>query len=125
MKKKLTDRQAKTIPYLLSCSTIQRAAKEAGVSVTQLYEWMNDTESLFKDELNRQRDEVLEYAINKIKSGMTKAADVLVDLMDSENESIKRGAANDILHNVFKFKELQEIESRLDSIEKLVKESRQ
>jgi hypothetical protein len=114
---KLTDRQLKTIPHILANSTIVRAAKEAEISITQLYAWLAEPE--FKAELDRQRNEILEYAVNRLKSGMTKATDTLVALLDSETDAIRRGAANDIIGHVVKFKELQEIEARLETLERL------
>ncbi len=38
--------------------------------------------------------------------------------LDSDNETVKRGAANDILHHVARFKELQELEERVSVLEK-------
>lgn len=66
--KKLTDRQTKTIPCLLACSTTTAAAKQAGVSLIQIYEWMK--EPTFKRELENQRAQILEGAINRLKYGM-------------------------------------------------------
>jgi len=105
------DRQARAIPFLLSSSTITAAAKQANISTAQIYEWLKDPE--FKGELERQRSQMLEDAINRLKFGMTKAADTLVALLDSDNEMVKRGASNDILGHVARFKEIQDLEERI------------
>jgi hypothetical protein len=46
------------------------------------------------------------------------ATDVLVDLMESENEAIRRGSANDILNHTHTFVEMSELAMRLDNLEK-------
>lgn len=51
-----------------------------------------------------------------------KATDVLVDLMESENETVRRGSANDILNHTHTFVEMRELAMRLDTLEKTMKE---
>ena len=47
---------------------------------------------------------------------MVKAADALAELLEPNNEIIKRGA--DILNHVSKFKEIVDFEARLSKLEK-------
>ncbi len=107
--------QQKAIPYLLSCKSYAQAAKEIGISENQLYEWLRDPE--FKAELEKQRNQVTEDAINILKMNTSKAAEALGELLSSSNDTVKRGAANDILNQVVRFKEIQEFEKRLDALE--------
>jgi hypothetical protein len=38
----------------------------------------------------------------------------------TEHPSVQRAAANDVLSHIMKFKELQELEKRLDDVERLL-----
>lgn len=113
--------QQKAIPYLLSCKSYAQAAKEIGISENQLYEWLRDPE--FKSELEKQRNQVTEAAINILKMNTTKAAEALSELLSSSNELVKRGVANDILNHVVKFREMQEFENRIAVLEETTRES--
>lgn len=107
----LTKRQLQALPYLLSCPTYEEAARQANVSVKQIYCWLKT--SAFKTELDRKRKEIIEEAINKLKYNTTRAADTLVSLLSHSNPTIQRGVANDLLNHVAKFIELHEIEERI------------
>jgi hypothetical protein len=116
--KKLRSQQ-KAIPYLLSCKSYTQAAIEIGVSENQLYEWLRDPE--FKSELEKQRNQVTEAAINILKMNTTRAAETLGALLTSANELVQRGAANDILNHVARFRETQELEHRIAVLEEATK----
>lgn len=115
--RKLTDRQRQVIPFLLESGTILEASRLAGVSNTVIYNWLKDP--FFRDYLESQRSEILTAAVNRLKFGTVKAANVLLKLLDSDSEVIQRGAANDILTHTTKFKELLEFEQRLTALEKI------
>ncbi len=51
------------LPYLLSCPTYEEAARQAHVSVKQIYCWLKT--SAFKTELDRKGNEIIEEAVNK------------------------------------------------------------
>ena len=111
----------KAIPYLLSCKSYAQAAKKIGVSEHQVYDWLKDPE--FKAELENQRNQVTEAAINILKMNTTKAAETLGALLSSANELVQRGAANDILNHVARFRETQELERRIAVLEEQTKGS--
>lgn len=50
-----------------------------------------------------------------------KAIDVLVDLIESENEAMRRGSADDILNHTHTFLEIHKLAMRLVSLEKTLK----
>lgn len=70
--------------------------------------------------MRRLQDDILENAIVSLKQTTTKAVEVLANLLSSEDEKIRRGCANDILSHVAKFRELQELESRVEALEEKV-----
>jgi hypothetical protein len=115
----LTKRQLQVLPFLLACPTYEEAARQAHVSVKQIYCWLKT--SAFKAELDRRRNEIIEEAVNKLKCHTTKAADTLVSLLSHSNPTIQRGVANDLLNHVAKFIELREIEERIQFLEAKVK----
>ena len=116
----LTERQKKAIPYLVASPTYEEGRKKAKVSKNALYEWLKNP--AFKEVLQKQRDTVITEALEALKGNMTKAAEVLVGLLNTESDTLKRHVANDIISHVLKARELMEIEERLASVEKLVLE---
>jgi hypothetical protein len=118
----LTERQIKAIPFFISSPTIEAGCKAAKISKNAFYEWMKIP--LFKTELNRQRDFVVDEALDTLRNNMTKAVNTLVSLLASDSGHIKRYVANDIISHVLKYRELKGIEERLTAIEKLIAEKR-
>jgi phage terminase small subunit len=116
----LNTRQKIVITYLLVCKTVKEAAQKAGVRLATVFKWLKDP--VFKAELDRLREEVIADVADRLKVHCMKATEVLVDLMDSENEQIKRGSANDILNHTHAFIEMRELSVRLEALEKVIQE---
>lgn len=57
----LTERQKKTIPHLIVSATNEEGRKRARISRNTLYTWLKDP--MFKDELQRQRNIVVDEAL--------------------------------------------------------------
>lgn len=115
----LTPKQKAALPFFVGSKTIEEACKDAGISRNRYYEWLK--ESGFSGELNRVREEVVFEAIGQLKVSATKAVSTLCNLMDrTEYPSVQRAAANDVLSHVVRFKELHELEKRLDEVERLL-----
>lgn len=106
---KLTARQKNIITHLLCCRTVKEASQKAGVRLATVFKWLKDPG--FKAELDRLREEVISDVVDRLKVHCMKATDVLVDLMESENETIRRGSANDILNHTHTFGEMRELVS--------------
>lgn len=118
----LNNRQLKAIPILIGCDTVEGAAKEAGISKNTLYTWMQQQE--FSDAVSAARRKLFDKAMNKLLTISMKSVLTLEKLLDSQSDAVRRAAANDILGHALKYKELNEIEERLDSVEKIVLERR-
>ncbi|MCX5829205.1 MAG: phBC6A51 family helix-turn-helix protein [Deltaproteobacteria bacterium] len=121
-KNELSERQKKAIPFLVQSSTIEDGCMAAKISRETYYQWFSDP--MFKDDLKRQRDQVIEDALNVMKSNATKAVDVLVALLGTKNDNLRRYVANDILAHVLKAKEIDDLEARITEIERLIKEKK-
>lgn len=111
----LSERQLKALPFLITAPSEAEGCLRAKIARQTFYEWLK--EPAFKTELNRLRNEVIEDAIQALKVNTTKAVDTLVKLLDEPNPLLQRNVANDILGHVIKFKELNELEARLDTLE--------
>lgn len=119
---KLTDNQLRVIPFIVAAPSIEQGCREANISTTIFYRWLR--EPTFAAELKATRDAVVSDAMDNLKQHVTKAVDELAKLLDSQSENIRRKAASDIISFVTKWRELGEIEGRLESIERLVLERR-
>ncbi len=112
---KLTERQKRALPFFVASSSEAEACRQAKIATQTYYEWLKDP--IFRSELHRLRDIVIEDAVETLKAYTTKAVKTLVGLLDTPNPALQRNIANDILNHVSKFKELYEIEERLDALE--------
>ena len=113
---KLTTRQAKAIPILLTARNYEAGCKKAKVAKSTFYTWMQDEG--IAAEFERQRNEIVEAAFGMIAQNIEKAVSTLVGLLDSKEERIKRLTANDLISHFFKRQELVDLEERIQRIEK-------
>jgi hypothetical protein len=116
----LSERQRKTIPFLVASPTMEEGRRKAKLSKNALYEWLKTP--VFRQELSAQRELVITEALDALKGHMTKATETLVGLLNADSDSLKRYVANDIINHVLKAKELQDLEERLEKLEKIVLE---
>lgn len=114
-KNRLSERQMKALPFFVASSSEAEACRQAKIAKQTYYEWLKDPS--FKTELHRLRELVVNDAIQGLKSHVNKAVTTLVGLLDINTPSLQRNVANDILSHVIKFKELQEIEVRIEALE--------
>ena len=92
---KLTVKHARVNPYLLASPSIEEGCKRARVSKAAVYEWLK--EDTFRLELKRQRDTVIERALDSLKANISKATETLVKLLDSDKQAIQARAAENII----------------------------
>ena len=85
----LTDRQWRVIPHLLTAPSTEEACRRARINKTTVYEWLRD--ETFRQELKRQRDIVIESALDSLKANIAKATETLVKHLDSTRENISIG----------------------------------
>lgn len=120
--KKLTERQRRCLPFLISCKNVTEGCRSAGITTECFYTWLE--QPTFKAELNRLRNAAMNEGLQQLRDAVTQASRKLIELLDSEVEETRRKAACNILEFSLKIEELQEIEGRLESIESLVLERR-
>jgi len=117
---KLTERQLKAIPHIVSSPTYTEGRKKAKINKTTLYKWLKDP--VFKVELDHQRDEVAAEAFGILSQGLTKAVETLVNLLDNKDNRLKRLAAKDVIDFIIRHKENEDLDNRLKEIEKRLAE---
>jgi len=118
--KKLTNRQLLAISHIINSSSIEDASQKAKVSRATIYKWLKD--EVFKTELKRQRDEALRSALDRLKGAITKAVEELIKLTGAQREEVRRLACNDIITHTLKSLEIEDIEQRLEKVERIILE---
>ena len=115
----LTDKQLKTMPLLLDAKTNTEGCKKARIAPKTFYKWLKDP--VFKDELKRQRDGINEDALESLKGSMAGAVTALRNLLDTtNNDSLKRYVAKDIIDYVVKARELEDLDKRVGDLEETI-----
>jgi hypothetical protein len=112
---RLTERQQRVIPYLLASPSTEEACRRARINKTTVYEWLKD--ETFRQEFKRQRDAVIERALDSLKANISKATETLVTLLDSDKRAIQARAAEDIIEFTQKALEHEELERRIQALE--------
>lgn len=121
-KVKLTDRQLKAIPHIVSSPTYTEGCKKAKINKTTYYKWLKQPE--FKSELDRQRDEVVSEAFGILSQSLTTAIENLVRLLDHKDDRLKRMACKDVIEYIIKHKENEDLDKRLAAIEQRLSEQK-
>ena len=119
----LSARQQLAITELLGSPSIEESCRRAKVARATIYEWLK--EPTFQAELKRQRKELVEQALNRLKMGLFQAANKLFALLEQEgNPGIQLRASQTLLDQGIKAIELQDLECRLEMLEQQVQEQR-
>ncbi len=93
--KELSERQALAIPHLVSAKSASETAELVGVNRTTIYRWMDDPD--FRDEYDRQRDAVADFARAGMRTLMLKALSVQAERLDSDDPKERAHAAKEII----------------------------
>lgn len=117
--KALTTRQRKAIPIILASKTITEGVEKAGIKRETFYKWNRTPE--FKEAFREQRQEMIDLALHELKVSTSEAVGVLRALLSAEGESIRLRTAQAILDNILKSVEIENIEHRLDVLERSLK----
>jgi len=121
-KNELTRKQREAIPHLIGARSLEAGCRKAGIVKSTLWHWMK--EKSFREEMEKSREEVISDALQRLKNGISKAIDELLKLVEDKNKLIKIRAAEKVLDFYLRVKELDEVEGRLQTIEKIILEKR-
>jgi len=111
----LTDRQRRVIPHLLTSPSIEEGCRCARINKATVYEWLKDR--IFREELKRQRDVVIERGLDSLKANISKATETLVKHLNSEHENISIRAAERIIEFTQNHWSMTNLERRIEMLE--------
>lgn len=95
--------------------SITEASQEAGISQRTAYRWLAESE--IKQNIEIARSEMTKQALAELSGVASDAVKTLKDLLTSESDNTKLGAARAILANLISLKEHHELEERIAKLE--------
>lgn len=119
---KLSRNKEKAISALLLNPSLPEAAKAVGIGESTLRRWLNNKD--FAEAYRKARAEVVRHATVQVQAVMGKAVQTLDDVMSDPGNppSSRVSAAKAVLDLGVKAWELEEIETRLAALERIVSE---
>ena len=100
----LTERQKQVLPYLVGSCSVEAACRNARISKETVYRWFRESPE-FVQALKEQRRAVLNEAMDRLKGAADQAVAALLELLDSDQETIRERAAGRVLDYLLKPKE--------------------
>ena len=121
---KLTPRQHRAIAEIMASPSLEEARRRLGAGKDTLYGWLRDP--VFSAELKRQLDELARYAMDRLKVGLSKSVDKLLEVVDRSDVevSLQIRAAQTLLEHGIRVVEIQELEQRIANLEETIKNQR-
>ena len=118
----LTRKQESAVSALIAHPTMKEAAQAAGVGETTLWRWLQLPE--FERAYRQVRRETVKHAIVKLQSAAGQAVDVLTEIMNDQSTAVfaRLAAAKAVLEISVKAVELEDLASRIASLESLSKQ---
>ena len=117
---RLSGRQSRTLPFCLQYNSPREIARAANISTASVYRYLADDN--FRQALEAARKEVVSGALEILKGSFSKAAQTLVALLDNPQVWVKLRSAERILETVMRLKETEEIQTRLEEVERIIVE---
>ncbi len=118
----LTRKQKEAIPALIGARSLEAGCRKAHLCKTTFYKWMK--EPGFKTALEEARGEVIQESLERLKAGVTKAVDGILALAGEKDKWVKLRACEKVLDFFLKVREVEELEGRLEKIERIIFEKR-
>lgn len=117
-KESLTPRQLKAIPFILEALPMERIAEKVGIKKNTIYRWLRKKH--FREKVEQERQRLFDEGLATLKAATSKAAIKMIELLDSENDNLKRLAAKDILNFALRSFETEDLEKRIEAIEDIL-----
>jgi transposase-like protein len=119
----LTHKQEKAIMLLLQNKKIEEVAQELGISTKTLYRWLK--QDVFKKRFAEVRQELFNEALDSLKTLTKQAIDTLDDILrNGTKETSRVTASKTVLELALRLKEVEELERRVEELEKIVEGGR-
>jgi hypothetical protein len=110
--------QARALPFMLSARTVEEGCRAAGISKQCFYNWMK--QEAFREEYRARQSGFVSLAMETLKGNAVEAAEKLSAMMSEAEGPLLRRVCKDVIDLSFKIREIEEIEARLERLEKLV-----
>lgn len=111
--------QEKAIIALLNEPTLKAAAAKAGIGEATLWRWQQEPD--FAEQYRTAKRQAVSQAVSRLQQACGEAVDTLRTIMtdDEAPPSSRVTAAKTILETAFKAFEMEELEKRIEDLEKL------
>ena len=121
----MNSRQHKFMDCLLKATTTSEAIKMAGISRSSAYGYLKIP--YFMEELKRRRSEILDDTCRYLQSNLSDSAKVLIDIVNDSStpSAVRIQAINTVFSTVSKFAEINDIQSKLETLERIVDKNAQ
>ncbi|CDQ20982.1 phBC6A51 family helix-turn-helix protein [Halobacillus karajensis] len=119
---KLTKKQELAVMALLTEPNMEKAAEKAGIGRSTLYRWMQLDS--FQEQYNQLKHETVAQATARLRQGMTIAVDTLMEMaQNKKTPAVARSSAcRTLLEFGFKSVEMEDIQKRMDKLEKAMED---
>lgn len=111
----LSPRQTAALPYVASEPTLTRGAQAAQITRRTLTRWMN--EPAFREELERIRNNIADFAYSELETLALKAAYRIAQLMDSDDPNVAHRASKTALSLSITVRDQREMRRRMETLE--------
>jgi len=117
---KLSRKKDQAIVALITEPTMKAAADKIGITTPTLYKWLKLSE--FKAAYREARREAVSVAITRLQQAATEAVEALRAIMNdaSKPASARVAAARSILEMAIKAIEIEDLEVRIEELERLI-----
>ena len=114
----LTGKKLKAIEAILACDTVEKACKVVKVNRSTMYRYFKDP--LFEQTLKKAKRQLVNRAILRLQQTCGDATRALAEICRDKDAppSARVSAAKEILHSALKAVEIEDIEVRLNILEK-------
>lgn len=118
----LTLKQQNGLIALLSCKTLEDAAKKIDVAPSTIYRWLQDKD--FKSEYQNAKTQCTKQTITRLQYISLEAVEVLRTIMNNTKTpaSVRVSSAKTIIDTALKGAELEDLAVRVEKLEALLEE---
>jgi len=119
---KLSPKKSRAIAALLEENSIQKAAATSGISETTLHRWLSDED--FQKVYREAKKRIVSHAISHLQNSVGEAVGALIEVIRDKEKppSTRVTASKAILEFSMKAVEVEDLEARVENIERLLKE---
>ena len=112
----LSPRQARAIPFLAAAASVKRGCETAGIGLRTYRTW--STQPAFRAALSNARDALTRDAFDRLRAGLGRAVDGLIELAESATqEAVRVSACRAVLEHVVRIEEVKALEARIAALE--------